>query len=364
MDNDKNRLKLSKEMCRNLYFMLCYASDETKGLMQSEVAFDDEHGIDELFGVLILNALKIMEKGHPIKEYKTVEVCSNKVHGRVDLIKSITSGKIFRGEVYSSVRKLDNDTIYNSIILLTLSKIISNRLKIETYTQLMRYNERFRGARILSIDEYKMLHIKIKSLPYHYRPIMTACKITLENMLVSDEDNIPKNAELFEEDEAKRYAKIFENFVKGFYKQEYKADVLEPKYRYINKQGKISRTLIPDMVLQYNNKALVIDTKWYTSFDTQKGTDTSNQDQIHRYITKVYDDKDIESSGGITGVILYADNGKIKCDEFISADLDSSEKGITYRRIINLSNQSFDEIKQSLIDLADEFLCDDLLDRL
>lgn len=364
MDNNKNRIKLSKEMCRNLYFMLCYASDETKGLMQSEVAFDDEHGIDELFGVLILNALKIMEKGHPIKEYKTVEVCSNKVHGRVDLIKSITSGKIFRGEVYSSVRKLDSDTIYNRIIYLTLSRVINSRLNLKTYNQLMIYFDKFRYVTLIDIDEYRRTSINIKGLPYHYRPIITACKITLDNMLASDEESLVKKAELFEVEESKRYERIFEKFVRNFYKTEYKADVYTPTYRYINKEGKISNILKPDMVLQYGNRAVVIDTKWYTSFDTSTGTDTNNINQISRYMMKVYDDKEIDSSKKLSGVILYADNGKIKENEFISEDLDSSEKGITYRRIINLNSQSFDEIKQSLIDLADEFLCDDLLDRL
>lgn len=363
MYKEKDRLKLSKEMCRNLYFMLCYAADETKMLIRDNVSFEDNTGIDELLGVLIINTLGIKDRGYNIQGYKTAEICSNKVYGRVDLLKSVTSGKIFHGELYSTVRKLDKDTIYNRIILLALSKIINRDLSSDTHNKLMSYIKSLTGVTLIDMYEYRRISLHMINVPKHYRPIMTVCKLVLENILASNDEYEEKPGELFDSSESQRYAKIFEKFVRNFYMQENKYNVYTPKYKAIDVNNNVSRRFIPDMVLQADNKALVIDTKWYTSFNTDENSDENNQNQIQRYLNKVYDDPEIESSEGLYGVILYADNGNIKETEFLNG-LDSSEKGEMYRRVLNLNKQSFDEIKQSLIDLADEFLDNDLLDRL
>ena len=333
--------------------MLCYESSELKNMIVGDIFFENINGSDALLAGLLLNSLDIWSRYSPMREYNRVGICSDKISGKPDLIKSITTASLANGNIHCDVFKLNVDTVYNRVIKLALHIILNCTKDIDecTFSRLQKYYTEFSAVSNIDVFSYRTITVNFSELPNYYKPVIASSKIVIENIIASDKRAESDRASLYVLEDHNRYQYIFEGFVKAFYRTEYARNGIkysEHKWPTLNDFGKRNGWSIPDVVLTKDTSALIIDTKWYTRSE-HTDRDKANQYQMRAYLSELF--KRNTQLKTLNGVILYADTGQVKKEPFNIPGFDYKY----YRRAINL-NQDFSRIKQDLVDLADEFL--------
>lgn len=354
----KRKLYLNKKMCKNIFYMLCYAVDELAYFRLDESRLDNIRGIDDLLATILVNALDIWSDDSILRDYKDINICTDRIAGRIDFVKSYQTGSIANGMLHCGLSRLNEDTEYNQIIKFAIQTILYNGddVKTETHVKLLNYFNNFLHVTNIDYSQYRLFDINTSELPTSYRPVIAASRIVIDNMLISDEIiNEPNERPemLFQLDDSERYSRIFEKFVRNFYKKEYDATVSTPAYQMegIDDNGNIcvSGWDKPDIVLTKGNRTLIVDTKWYLNSHNE----SANRHEIESYIDSFYRFTPNSKEYNVSGIILYANNGSTKSKDYIKPKTENiSRKVIIYQRTIDM-NCDFDNIKRQLIDLID-----------
>ena len=150
--------------------------------------------------------------------------------------------------------------------------------------------------------------------------------------------------------------RLFEKFVLEYYRKHHPQYKASPSQINWDVDDGII-TLLPimktDITLEYQGNILIIDTKYYShtmqtnSLFNSKTIHSGNLYQIFTYVKN----KDIENSGKVSGVLLYA-----KTDEAITPDNDYLMSGNRIRiKTLNL-DKDFSEIKIQLDALINDWV--------
>ena len=345
---------ISRKMYKNLYYMLCYAVDELQHMKISDTDAENISSSIGLLAELLLRSLDLWVKNNPLREYKEVSFDTDKPVGKINIYESYRSGIIYSGELNCIQYRLDIDTVQNQIIKLALRILLRFRgdLSDVKIRQLNYYYKQLDTISDLTINQYRLSKISYRTMPSYYKPALAASGIIIDLMIAYNKDGTSR---LYDLDDVERYKYIFEKFVRNFYIKEYHkygVVVKHPSYDVSeNKDRSVMDNL--DVLLINENNALIIDTKWYTK--TRPGSE--NRNQISMYMYDVFNN---EHSGGkynISGIVLYA---KTHDDRIFAYGWDANMKDVTRKFIARQDvidmTQDFDTIKQSLIDLADNYM--------
>lgn len=357
------RLELSNQMCKNIYYMLCYAADELKYMSIGDIRFEDTSGIDDLLAILMLKAYDIWEADKPSRGYKRKENVLDHVRGSIEAYESYVSGALYRGKIICKYFELDIDTDVNRVIKLAMNLMIkrgdnvSNQYRNEL---LLRYRS-LNKITLIDIKEYYRISRKRIESPIYYKPILSASKIVIESVLASNNSS-EQLTELFKLEDDKRYQYIFEKFVRNFYKDTFKnAETQVGRHKHVVADTyNINRiTKEPDVEIAQSGKALIIDTKWYTG-----DANSSNISQIITYATLYVNtqrSKGITDIKDITGVLLYAKNVEDSIDSYETMPIYLGNTILNLeQKVINMDD-NFESIKANLLKIVTNVFGEEIL---
>ncbi|RBP96134.1 McrBC 5-methylcytosine restriction system component [Cytobacillus firmus] len=145
----------------------------------------------------------------------------------------------------------------------------------------------------------------------HYRFVLDICRFLYESLLLN-EDNVEFQFADFERD-PKAMARLFEEFVRNFYKKEM------PEYRvyreniYWDAEGE-ETSYLPimqtDISLESNDRKIIMDTKYYQHTFTQNfGSQKLISGNLYQLFAYLSNHKKSEGKE-ITGMLLYPKTGK------------------------------------------------------
>ena len=175
------------------------------------------------------------------------------------------------------------------------------------------------------VAEVSPSSIKWDSLKYHrnnasYRMLLGICRLAVKGLLMTTESGTQRLTTWLQDEEMHR---LYEKFVLSYY-QRHHPDFF-PKAAFIdwdisnNERSQYLPTMKSDIILQCNEKQLIIDTKFYghamhhnTLYDNRTFI-SSHLYQIYTYVKNC----DKNSIGNVAGVLLYA-----KTNEDVTPDED------------------------------------------
>jgi len=186
-----------------------------------------------------------------------------------------------------------------------------------------------------------------------YKMLIYICYLVIQGMLLNEQAGPRKMARYIDD---QRMHRLYEKFVLEYYRKHYpelKASASQIDWDIADGTGEFLPRMQSDITLQYQDKTVIIDTKYYehtmqqNRFGDGQTLHSHNMYQIYTYVKN----KDTNHSGKVSGVLLYA-----KTDEEIVPDHDYVIGGNQISvKTLDL-NSPFSQIAKQLDALAERLL--------
>lgn len=298
---------------QNIYYMLSYAFRTLTKQGYREMSTEKfSNTADLMTEILIAGISQQLKRGLGrayIEQMEDIPV----IHGRVNITESVKRQTMINRQlscVYDdfSVNNSKNRIIKSTALLLLRADVAKQR------------KSRLRKL-LVYFDKVELIDLRTVDWNIHYdrnnqtyRMLISICYLVVKGLLQTQADGKTKIMDFL--DDQQMYH-LYEKFILEYYKKEYpyiKTNASQIKWQLDDGMGYMLPNLLSDITLEYDNKVLIIDAKYYSHIMQnryEKETIRSaNMFQIFTYVkNKEAELKDKPHE--VAGMLLYAqtDNG-------------------------------------------------------
>ena len=329
--------------------MLSYAFQSLNFKEYNKVKSEDFENIYDLFSELLTIALNKQIKQGLYRDYIEVDETTSSIRGKINITESINELSFINKKLNCTYDEFSVNSYLNKIIKTTLTILLKAPISKEKRRPIKNILLYFRDVDTLDTNSINW-QIRYDRNNQDYRMIIGICYLTLNGLLQSEKKGEKKLMEFFDD---MKMSKLYENFIFNFYKKE--CPCLTADWKGVEWQLEpgsdieLLPRMITDVPLEYNNKILIIDAKYYTSTTTDSDkVHSNNLYQIFTYVkNKSYE---VGEYVEVAGMLLYArTSDKIQPEhEYLMSGNRISV------RTLNL-NQDFKYIKNDLLKIASDY---------
>ncbi len=320
----------------NVYYLLCYAWNHLNISGLARIKHLEQHNVANLLARLLLSGLTSLLKRGLHREYvETVEEIPG-IKGRVNFAESISRMSFIRAQAVCQNDELSHNIIHNQIIRATIRRMIKTPAIQKQYRLELKKTYRAMGNVddiCLDIDTFQraLVHRNNK----HYGFLLHICELIWLSLLPSEEPGEYCFADLL--GNRAEMARLFEAFVRNFYKAELKAFDVRAECIPWNATAldALSASHLPDMRSDVSltskelGKKIILDTKFYEEALSPKKFSSSENHSINNHNRAVRSDHLYQLLTYITnsairnpaytheGILLYPTNGADFCFRWV-----------------------------------------------
>lgn len=329
--------------------MLTYAFQSLNSDGYKNIETEEFEYVADLFAAILIKGVSNQIKRGLGREYVLTSASLSSPHGKINISSSLKNQDILKKKLVCDFDEFSKNFMLNRILkttmrLLLMSEEVSKERKIALKRVMIYFSD---------VEEVNVHSISWNSLRYNrnnatYKMLINICYLVINGMLLTEETGKNKLAKYVDDQKMHR---LYEKFVLEYYKKHFPD--FNPAASQIDwnvNDGNIDLlpTMKSDINLKYNDKTLIIDTKYYghiyqTNYD-KKSIHSANIYQIFTYVKN----KDVEGNGKVSGVLLYAKTD----DEDIDSDFMMDGNKISVKTLD--LNTDFIKIKDKLNNLVSE----------
>jgi len=334
--------------------MLAYAFQILNKRNYAKLETEEFEHTSDLFASILVKGINNQIKRGLARDYVGKTVSLRSPRGKIDVTLSVKQQSMLNKQLVCSFDEYTENSYMNQILkttalLLMRTPEVSRKYKRDLKKALLYFS---------NVQKIDYRRIQWSSIKYHrnnatYRMLINICYLVIEGLLLTEQEGNRKLARFMDEQKMHR---LFEKFVLEYYRKHFpqlNASASHIDWDVDDGVVEFLPIMKTDITLQYQEKTLIIDTKYYEHtmqrnrhYDS-RSFHSHNMYQIFTYVKN----KDYENSGNVSGALLYA-----KTDEDIVPD---NEFLISGNRIAVKTldmNTEFSNIKQQLNNLAEGFL--------
>jgi 5-methylcytosine-specific restriction enzyme subunit McrC len=297
---------------KNLYYMLCYAWGYLAEKDLANIALGDEKDMKHLLTRILLLKLRSLIKRGFYREYRSNKEEISTLRGRILFQESINDFSFKRGKMHCEFEDMSHDILHNQIIKSTLYLLLnSSNLEAKLKDQVYQLYPYFGEINLVNLDSRIFNKIKLNRSNKHYRFVLDICRFLFESLLLHEKDEEAKFAD-FERD-PKAMARLFEEFIRNFYKNEAPQFKVFRENIYWDAVGE-DLSYLPlmqtDISLETKYRKIIMDTKYYqNALNQNQGSQkliSGNLYQLFAYLSNHKKTRVKETMG----ILLYPKTGK------------------------------------------------------
>lgn len=254
---------------RNIYYLLCYAWDCLEHGAALAVDLEDKATVMELFAGVLLNAGEELVKRDLAAGYLPITEEVAGIRGKLELASSIKSGVLRQQRTICTYDEFTRNVPLNRVIVSTIERMcsvinIDNSLKYSLH----KLKARFVDIKSIALSRQLFRAVGAERLTAIQRFVLRLCEFIFESCIPSKapEKYIFQD---FIRDE-RRMAKVFETFLRNFYRREQSMyDLVKPnsfQWR-LKPTSEEAKTALPsmntDITLENHDKRIIIEAKYY-----------------------------------------------------------------------------------------------------
>lgn len=337
---------------RNIYYMLSYAYQTLNLAEYKQIGTEKFENVKELYAEILAIGIPVLIRGGLSKDYISVEENSNVIRGKIDINSTIKKNALVNKKVAVIYDEFSEDILLNQIIKATLV-YLSRSNKISRKKRRMFYGllPYFTNVSDVELDLNLWKNVRYTRQNIRYQFIVDVCRFLYEQLLFDESATSQMLKELQDE---QRLSSLFEKFIYAFFKRETNYNVTRPQIHWSVDDGFTEALPImqTDLVLQKDNKTLIVDTKFYSENMVSRfegGAAKQRSGNLYQIFTYINNWRK-EPNETVAGMLLYAKTTTkyqpnhiyhIKGNQIFVVSLDLQ--------------QDFSGIKEELLAFADQF---------
>jgi 5-methylcytosine-specific restriction enzyme subunit McrC len=333
---------------QNIYYLLCYAWNKLDESEVVDVKAIDSTELVDLFAKVLSNSCSRLLKQGLDRYYIEHNDAVLGIKGKLNFSETIKQNILPLSRTACVYDEFDYDVLHNQILKTTINKLLRTKnLDLSIKEELHRVYLKLPPISEIVIRKVLFNQIRLHRNNYHYDFILKVCQILNENFFIDESKGHYKFKDFTREEKA--MARLFEAFVRNFYKLETDFSVTSDSiaWQFVSENTEdlnMLPTMLTDITLQRGNQKVIIDTKYYkeafqTRYEKQK-INSSNLYQLFSYLKNQENESDVTKN--CQGILLYPS---------ISNDFEYSFKYENHKiRIMSINlNQDWQNIQTDLL---------------
>jgi 5-methylcytosine-specific restriction enzyme subunit McrC len=296
---------------QNIYYLLCYAWNKLEESEIVDVNEIDSTELIDLFAKVLSNSCSRLLKQGLDRYYIEHEYVIMGIKGKFNYTATIKQNVLPLSKTACIYDEFDYDILHNQILKTTIGKLLRTKnLDSSLKDELHKIYLKFPPISEIVIRKSMFNQIRLHRNNYHYDFILKVCQIVNENLFIDESKGNYKFMDFTREEKA--MARLFEAFVRNFYKVEtdfsVSSDSIKWQFKSDNAENlEMLPTMLTDITLQKGNEKIILDTKYYkeafqTRYDRQK-INSNNLYQLFSYLKN--QETDSELTLNCQGILLY-----------------------------------------------------------
>jgi 5-methylcytosine-specific restriction enzyme subunit McrC len=296
---------------QNIYYLLCYAWNKLEESKIVDVNEIDTTELIDLFAKILSNSCSRLLKQGLDRYYIEHEDVIMGIKGKFNFSATIKQNVLPLSKTACIYDEFDYDILHNQILKTTIGKLLRTKnLDSTLRDELHKIYLKFPPISEIVIRKSMYNQIRLHRNNYHYDFILKVCQIVNENLFIDESKGNYKLKDFTREEKA--MARLFEAFVRNFYKVETDFSVSSDSIKWQLKSDnaedlEMLPTMLTDITLQKGNKKIILDTKYYKEafqarYDKKK-INSNNLYQLFSYLKNQETDSDLTLN--CEGILLY-----------------------------------------------------------
>jgi 5-methylcytosine-specific restriction enzyme subunit McrC len=341
---------------KNIYYMLSYAFQTLNGKEYDRVSTEEFENTAELFSEILTIGVSKQIKQGLVKDYIDKTETTSSIRGKINISESIKEQSIIKRQLNCTYDEFSVNCYLNQIIKSTMNLLIKSDISRNRKKKLKNLLMYFREVDLIDVKDINW-KIRFDRNNQTYKMLVGICYLTINGLLQSTSKGEAKLMNFLDD---QRMSRLYEKFVLNYYIREHpeiRASSSQIKWQLDDGNEFMLPKMQSDVYLEYENKVLIIDTKYY-SHTTQQywGVNTVHSGNLYQIFTYVKNTTE-ELKGKdylVSGMLLYA-----RTTESIQPDNEYMMSGNRISvKTLDL-NRDFSEIRTQLDAIVNENLIGD-----
>lgn len=327
---------------KNIYYMLSYAFQVLNEQGYKQILTEEFDNMAELCATILSKGVSLQIKRGLGKAYLSQTESLTAVKGKINITASIKEQTLLQKQLICTYDEFSVNFYMNRIIKTTMNLLLHSEISKARKKELRKLFVFFCDVKPIEIKAINW-KIQYNKNNQSYQMLISICYLIINGLLQTKSDGTTKLMDFLDE---QHMCKLYEKFILNYYKKEHsqiKTSSSQISWDLDDTESDMLPIMQSDIMLQYKEKTLIIDAKYYThTMQTHYNIHTLHSNNLYQIYTYVKN-FDKEKTGNVSGMLLYA-----KTDELI---LPKNSYQISGNKIIvdtlNL-NCDFVEIKKQL----------------
>ena len=328
--------------------MLSYAFRVLNEKSYKKIEVENFENVAELLSEILAIGVSKQIKQGLVKDYVEVSETTSSVKGKINITESINEQSFIKGQLNCSYDEFSVNCNLNQILKATMNLLIKSDISKTRKKKLKNLLMYFGEVDLIDVSKINW-KIRFDRNNQSYKMLINICYLVINDLIHTEKSGKVKLMEFLDDQQMSR---LYEKFVLNYYIKEHpQISASAPQINWQIDDG--VDFLLPkmqtDVTLEYENKILIIDTKFYshnTSENYGKNIHhTSNLYQIFTYVKN----KEVELQGKgfeVGGMLLYAmTNERIQPDsDYLMSGNKISVKTLDLNQEFNVIRNQLDNI--------------------
>lgn len=323
---------------KNIYYMLAYAYRTLASKEICEYETEEFEYIEDLFSLVLANGIYHQIKLGIGRSYIVKKELLSAPKGKIIVSELMKRSIKHSSDIVCCLNDLSVNTILNQILKSTILLLLkSAQVKQKNKKKLKKCLIYFSTVDVIDLNCVNWNNLQYTRNNNSYKLLINICYLISKGKIISESHG---NLRIKKFTDEQQLYTLFEHFIYEYLKINYpKLNISRPHIPWNSDDGIIDLlpTMRTDAVISYNNHALIIDAKFYSSSLTKNarfGNMTINSANLYQIYTYVKNYSAVPKKN-VSGLLLYANT-------------DEKNPNMTYRLDGN-------EIKVKSLDLDCEF---------
>ena len=267
-----------------------------------------ENACELLSEILIIGVSKQIKQGL-VKDYIDVTDTTSSLRGKINITESINSQSFIKRQLNCKYDEFSENCYLNQIIKSTLALLakadITHARKKKLKTLLLYFSQ----VDLIDIDSINW-KIRFDRNNQTYKMLINICWLVIKGLIQSESAGDKKLMHFLDD---QRMSHLYEKFILNYYIKEHpeiRASASQIGWQIDDGADFLLPKMLSDVTLEYENKILIIDAKFYSHNLVQNyGRDMHRTGNLYQIFTYVKN-KQVEVQGNdieVSGMLLYAE---------------------------------------------------------